>query len=305
MGNIASVEDIIKKIDIWDSREVRYETLSGGITNHNYLCTAGGKKYVLRIPGAGTNTFINREYELSNSIAAARAGVFPEILGIVKSEGIMVIPFIEGETLHTDTVAAEIESPDSHIVKIISEVRRFHAKAVFDHVTDVFDMTRKYIRMARDMNAFFPDDFGRILSISEKIEKAMERDKPAATACHNDLLPENFIIDPQGKLWILDWEYGGMNDPYFDLGDFVVEHSLSAAQQKTVIETYCGEYLHHRFCRMMLHRLTADLWWCQWAMIQDKISKIDFDFYTYGLGRYSRFRDNCYSRDFNSWIEAV
>ena len=116
---------------------------------------------------------------------------------------------------------------------------------------------------------------------------------------------ENFIIDPNGKLWLLDWEYGGMNDPYFDLGDFAVEHPLSAEQQELVIKTYCGENKYHRFCRMMLHQLTADLWWCQWAMIQDRISKIDFDFFTYGLGRYSRFRDNYYNRDFGSWLEAV
>ncbi len=213
----------------------------------------------------------------------------------------MVIPFIDGEVLHPETVAAD----DSNIVKIISAVKLVHEKAVFEPVTDVFDMTRRYIKMAQEAHAFFPDDFDWMLAIFEKIETAMDRDKPAPVACHNDLLPENFILAPDGKLWILDWEYGGMNDPYFDLGDFAVEHPLSPEQLKLVIETYCGEYNYQRFCRMMLHQLTADLWWCQWAMIQDRLSKIDFDFYTYGLGRYSRFRDNYYNRDFNTWLEAV
>jgi thiamine kinase-like enzyme len=301
MGNIASVEEIIKKVDIWDSANVKFEPLSGGITNHNYTCTTAGKKYVLRIPGAGTDTFINREYELSSSIAAAKAGVSPEVLCVTKPEDAVVIPFIDGEVLHPDTVAAK----DSNIVKIIAAVKQVHDKAVFESVTDVFDMTRRYIKMAQDAQAFFPDDFDWMLAISDRIEKAMDRDKPDPVACHNDLLPENFILAPDGKLWILDWEYGGMNDPFFDLGDFAVEHPLSSEQQKLVIETYCGEYNHQRFCRMMLHQLTADLWWCQWAMIQDRLSKIDFDFYTYGLGRYSRFRDNYYNRDFNSWLEAV
>jgi len=301
MESTVSVEKIIKKIDIWNSAEVQFEPLSGGITNHNYTCRAGGKKYVLRIPGAGTDTFINREYELSSSIAAAKAGVSPEVLCVVKPEDAVVIPFIEGEVLHPETVVAN----DDHIVKIISAVQQVHEKAVFEPVTNVFEMTRKYIKMAQDVDAFFPDDFSWMLAISEKIEKAMDRDKPEPVACHNDLLPENFIVAPDGKLWILDWEYGGMNDPYFDLGDFAVEHPLSPEQQKLVIQTYCGEYVHHRFCRMMLHQLTADLWWCQWAMIQDRLSKIDFDFYTYGLGRYSRFRDNYYNRDFTSWIDAV
>ena len=301
MANVASVEEIIGKVDIWKAAEVRYEPLSGGITNHNYVCVFDNRKYVLRIPGAGTDTFIDRAHELSNSIAAAEAGVSPEILCVVKPENAVVIPFIEGEVLHPDTVAAD----DGTIAKIVSTVKRVHEKALFQNETNVFEMTRKYIRMARDVNAFFPDDFGWMLAISEKIEKAMDRDKPAPAACHNDLLSENFIVDPDGKLWLLDWEYGGMNDPYFDLGDFAVEHPLSSEQQKLVIETYCGEFDYHRFCRMMLHQLTADLWWCQWAMIQDRISKIDFDFYTYGLGRYSRFRDNYYNRDFSSWLEGV
>jgi len=301
MENVASVDGIIKKVDIWKNADVRYKPLSGGITNHNYLCTVQGKKYVLRIPGAGTDTFINRAYELSSSIAAAEAGTSPEILSVVKPEDALVIPFIEGEVLHPDTVAAD----DGHVVKIVSAVRQVHERAVFETETNVFEMTRRYIAMAKDVNAFFPDDFGWMLSISEKIETAMDRDAPAPAACHNDLLSENFIVDPEGKLWILDWEYGGMNDPFFDLGDFAVEHPLSPGQLKLVIETYCGEYQHHRFCRMMLHQLTADLWWCQWAMIQDRISKIDFDFYTYGLGRYSRFRDNYYHRDFNGWLAGV
>jgi thiamine kinase-like enzyme len=301
MENIAAVEEIIKRVDIWKSEDVRYEPLSGGITNHNYLCTVEGKKYVLRIPGAGTDTFISRENELSSSQAAAQAGISPEILCVVKPEDAVVMPFIEGEALHPDTVVAK----DEHIVKIVSALKQMHEKAVFEAKTDVFDMTRQYIRMAEDVNAFFPEDFAWILAISEKIEKAMDRNKTKPAACHNDLLSENFIADPNGKVWILDWEYSGMNDPYFDLGDFAVEHPLGPAQQKLVIETYCGEYQHHRFCRMMLHQLTADLWWSQWAMIQDRISKIDFDFYSYGLSRYSRFRDNYYNRDFNSWLEAV
>lgn len=301
MENVVSAKEIIKKVDIWDAAKVVHEPLSGGITNHNYTCTADGSKYVLRIPGAGTDIFIDRKLEISNSIAAAKAGSSPEILCVIKPENALVLPFIEGEVLHPDTLTAK----DGHIVKVISAVKQVHDNAVFQAETDVFDMTRRYIGMARDVNAFFPDDFDWMLAIAEKIETAMDRDKTALVACHNDLLSENFIVDPNGKLWILDWEYGGMNDPYFDLGDFAVEHPLSPSQQKLVIKTYCGEYQHHRFCRMMLHQLTADLWWCQWAMIQDKKSKIDFDFYTYGLGRYSRFRDNYYNRDFNSWLEGV
>ena len=62
-----------------------------------------------------------------------------------------------------------------------------------------------------------------------------------SVACHNDLLSENFIVDGDGRMWIIDWEYGGMADPYFDLGDFVMEHPFSRDEERLIIATYCGE----------------------------------------------------------------
>ncbi|UCF93771.1 MAG: phosphotransferase [Desulfobacterales bacterium] len=301
MDGITAVEDIIKRVDIWDHNEVRYRQLSGGMTNHSYICHVRDKKYVLRIPGSGTDVFINRAHELSCAIAAAKAGASPDVLCVVAPEGAVVTPFIDGEVLHADTVVAD----DNRIAKIVAAVQQVHAKAVFEPVTHTFDLIRRYTQTARDVDAFFPYDFDWMCAIADKIEQAMERNNPPAVACHNDLFPENFIIDANGKLWILDWEYGGMNDPYFDLGDLAVEHPLTRKQEELVIQTYCGEVQPHRLYRILLHKLTADLRWSLWAMIQDRISKIDFDFYTYGLGRYARFRANYYHREFKTWLEGV
>jgi thiamine kinase-like enzyme len=96
-----------------------------------------------------------------------------------------------------------------------------------------------------------------------------------------------------------------MGDPYFDLGDFAVEHPLSRDQEKLIIETYCGKPDQRRFSRMMLHKLTADLWWSVWAMIQNEVSKIDFDFYIYGIRRQERFRRNFYEDDFEKRLGDV
>ena len=116
-----------------------------------------------------------------------------------------------------------------------------------------------------------------------------ERDTPAPAACHNDLLSENFLIDKGGRMWLIDWEYGGMTDPYFDLGDFCTEHPFSREEEQLILTTYCGEMVEARYYRMLLHKLIADLWWSIWAMIQCKLSTIDFDFYEYGMGRVRRF----------------
>ena len=301
-------DQVIAQIAEWHDRDVRCEVLGGGITNHNYLITVAGEpgvpgagRFVLRIPGDGTDAFIDREREHRNHVAAAASGVTPPVLHLIQPGYCSVVPFIQGETLHPETIAGHPE----RLEKIVEAIRTYHDKAVFDNEVRVFDMIRDYARMARESDAPRPEQTDWMFSVGERIEKAMERDKPASVACHNDLLSENFILAPEGKMWVIDWEYGGMTDPYFDLGDFCVEHPLSPDEEQFVLSAYCGGMDEHRYARMMLHKLVADLWWSIWAMIQVRVSKIDFDFYEYGVARIARFCDNAAHADFEGWLALV
>jgi len=159
--------------------------------------------------------------------------------------------------------------------------------------------------MARDVEAPLPDDIDWMLELGERIERAMRRDMPKSAACHNDLLSENFILATDGKMWVIDWEYGGMTDPYFDLGDFCIEHPLSDDEERVIITRYCGEMREDRYSRMMLHKIVADLWWSIWAMIQVKLSKIDFDFYAYGVNRVARLHANAGKPELATWLAEV
>ena len=302
-------DEVIGKIEDWHGKDVRWEVLGGGITNFNYLVTVAGAaggaaeagRYVLRIPGLGTDTFIDRERELRNHAAAAKAGVTPPLLHVVEPGHCTVVPFITGETMHPETIAGHAD----RLEKIARAVRSYHDRAVFDNEIRVFEMIREYAVMARDVGAPRPPELDRMFSIGETIEAAMERDEPSPTACHCDLLSENFILDGDGKMWVIDWEYGGMTDPYFDLGDFCVEHPLSADEEKAILTWYCGEMDERRYSRMMLHKLVADLWWSIWAMIQSRLSKIDFDFYQYGMNRMRRFADNVADPGYQGWLAQV
>jgi len=303
-----SAEDVIARIDDWKGKDVRFEVLGGGITNRNYLVTVDGDprapgvgRFVLRIPGEGTETFIDRTRELNNHAAAAAAGVTPPLLHVIQPGDCTVVPFIPGETMHPESIAGH---PD-RLEKIVAAMRTYHEKAVFANEIRLFDMVRQYLRMAQDVNAPRPEEIAWMLAQGRRIETAMERDEPAFTACHNDLLSENFILAPDGKMWIIDWEYGGMTDPYFDLGDFCVEHPLSVDEEKLVLTAYCGGMDEHRYARMQLHKLVADLWWSIWAMIQASMSKLDFDFYDYGMNRIRRFQSNAADPDYEAWLESA
>jgi thiamine kinase-like enzyme len=299
-------EEAIARIDDWKGKDVRYEELGGGITNHNYIVWVdggppNGAKYVLRVPGQGTDMFIDRDVERDCMIQADKVGVGPRVAYQIDPEGSLVIDFVEGEIMHPDTIAGHPE----RIRQVVETVKIFHERAVFKNRIALFDMLRKYTKIARDINAPMPPELESLLLEMDVIEKATAVRPPADVACHNDLLSENFIVDANGKMWVIDWEYGGMTDPYFDLGDFCVEHPLSDDEERSIITRYCGAFREDRYARMMLHKIVADLWWSIWAWIQVRLSKIDFDFYEYGMGRVARLRANAAHPGFATWLATV
>src|SRR5665648_964385 len=273
-------DEAIARIADWKNKDVRWEELGGGITNHNYTVwvnggpgNPGGGKYVLRIPGQGTDMFID-------------------------PEGALVIDFVEGEIMHPETMAGHPE----RIKQAVETTKVFHDKAVFKHEIKIFQMLRNYTQIARDIGAPMPAELEALLPIMDDIEKATARNAPADVACHNDLLSENFIIDADGKMWIIDWEYGGMTDPFFDLGDFVMEHPFSREEERLIIATYCGEMDEGRFGRMMLYKIVSAVWWAVWAMIQRTVSKIEFDYMEWGMERVARAQRGVDDPDFGTWL---
>lgn len=255
----------------------------------------------MRIPGRGSDLFIDREVEHKNALAASQAGVSPPVLFSLEPEMCTVVPFIEAQTMHPEDLAGH---PD-RLEKVVDAVRQYHDKATFVNQIDVFEMIREYMDMAHGVDAPFPDDIDWMLQLGDSIEEAMRRDRPADVACHCDLLSENFMLEPGGRMWVIDWEYGGQTDPYFDLGDFCVEHPLSEDEERAIIARYCGSFDESRYARMMLHKIVADLWWSIWAMIQVRQSKLDFDFMEYGMNRVRRLHENAAKPAFPSWLETV
>jgi len=296
-----TIEEVIKRIDDWKQKQVNYEVLGGGITNHNFKVSVDGELFVVRIPGAETELFIDRDNELNCSIEAGKTGVAPEVVYHLKPENVSVIRFINAKTLCTKEIAS-----NNHIIKqIVNSIKTIHDRATFKKKFDPFETVRKYINnYVKKYKAPLPGDIDWMLSICSDIEKSMQRNKPSETACHNDYLSENFMYDGE-KIWIIDWEYGGQGDPYFDLGDFAVEHPFTREQEELIIKEYCGEVVYSKLYRMLLHKIVSDLWWGLWAMIQSKVSRLEFDFYTYGNHRFERLRKNAKHKDFKKWLNKI
>jgi thiamine kinase-like enzyme len=299
-------EDIIARIDDWKGHDVRTEELGGGITNHNYIVWVdggpekGGKKYVMRVPGIGTDMFIDRDVERDCMVQAAGVGVGPAVVYQIDPEGALIIDFVEGEIMHPETMGGHPE----RIKQAVETVKVFHEGCTFKHDIQLFDMIRKYTKIAKDLKTPWPDWIQASLTAMEDVEKAVLRNPEPAVACHNDLLSENFIIDADGKMWIIDWEYGGMTDPFFDLGDFVMEHPFTRDEERLIVETYCGEMSEKYFGRLMLYKALSGVWWGVWAMIQHTVSQIDFDYMEWGRERVARAEKVVSDPDYQQWLAA-
>jgi thiamine kinase-like enzyme len=309
MAHGLTPDEAVTRIDDWKGKDIRWEELGGGITNHNYIVwvnggwgNPGGGKYVLRVPGAGTDMFIDRNVERECMIEAARVGVAPAVAHVIEPEKAMVIVFVDGELMHPETMAGH---PD-HIRQAVETLKVFHDKAIFGNKIEIFAMLRRYTKIAREINAPTPERLEAMLKVMDEIEKATARDPVPYVACHNDLLSENFIIDADGKMWIIDWEYGGMTDPYFDLGDHVMEHPYSRDEERLIIETYCGGMDEKAFARMMLYKIVSGVWWGVWAMIQHTVSKIEFDYMAWGLERgVDRAQRGVDDPDYPAWLAGA
>ena len=295
-----SINDVIDRIGDWKGKDVSYKELGGGITNHNYIVTVRKEKYVVRIPGEKTDLFIDRINELECSIKAGKTGVAPEVLYHLKPENVTVIQFIDGKTLNIKDVIND----NQKIKRIVRAIKTIHKKAKFEKIFNPFNTIRQYMEYVKKYNAPLPLDIDWMMDISDKIEDAVNKSKVPSVACHNDYLSENFI-DDGNKIWIIDWEYGGLGDPYFDLADFAVEHPFSLNKEKIIINEYLGKDDEQKLSRMYLYKIISDLWWSIWAMIQSKISTIEFDYYTYGNDRFDRLRKNVNNKRFEESLLKV
>src|SRR5712691_1594433 len=229
------IEHILGQIPGWSGSDVLVTPLVGGITNQNYRVDVGGETFVLRIGGKGTHLLgIDRGREHTCTAIAAQMGVGAEVIQFLASEDVLVTRFINGTGISPE-VAAEPET----LKRIVASIKRYHGGPAFPGTFSPFETVRNYHTLALDRGVPFPGTLPQVFALMEQIEEAfghLHSPKP----CHNDLLASNFIDDGH-TIWILDWEYAGMGDIFFDLGNFAVNQALNNEQCELLLRYYFGE----------------------------------------------------------------
>jgi thiamine kinase-like enzyme len=280
--------------------------LSGGITNLNYRIDADGKSYVLRITGAGTDRLgIRRDVEYEANLAAGRLGIAPEVLYYIEPEGYLLTRFIKGKTMPP----AVMRQPDN-IVRVVKKLRLFHRrgprlKAEFNGFRNVEHL----ISIAKEHKCAFPFDFDWIMQETQAIEAALCKNPYTPTPCHDDLLNLNFLDEEvpgeTGEVRLLDWEYAGMGDVFFDLANFSHNHGLNDEEVRLLLQEYFGEVTSKDVARLMLMWPVSELREAMWGTAQTGLSKLDEDFQGYADLWFGRVRQHLADPRWSQWLVDV
>jgi len=274
----------------------------GGLTNRNYKVTIGEESYVLRLAGAGTSEYIDREAEAHNARIAAETGVNAELLFFDRSSGTMLCRYV----LDSLTMSAETFRHHDRVARAADAFRRMHAcERPFRNRFDVFAQIDEYLALLRRNRARIPDGYGELQKEAETA-RAVLAARPALLApCHNDPLAENFL-DTGERMYLVDWEYAGMNDPMWDLGDLSVEAGFGPEQDAALLRAYFdGEAPAEAAGRMVLYKGLCDLVWTLWGLIQVMNDNPVDDFWAYSINRFERCGRLMRSPEFEQALAAV
>ncbi|RWB09624.1 MAG: LPS biosynthesis choline kinase [Mesorhizobium sp.] len=271
----------------------------GGLTN--LVFKAGD--FCLRIPGKGTEEYINRANEAVAAREAAKAGVSPEVLHVDPGTGVMVIRYIAGaETMSPEKFRTRPGSP----ARAGEAFRKLHdSGAVFPFRFELFAMIDDYLKVLSTKEVALPAGYHDVVRDAESVRSALAAHPLPIVACHCDPLCENFL-DTGERMWIVDWEYSGMNDPLWDLGDLSVEGKFEAAQDEEMIRAYFGgEARPAERGRIVIYKAMCDLLWTLWGLIQLANNNPVDDFRAYADGRFARCKALMETPEFSRHLAAI
>ncbi len=275
----------------------------GGLTNLVYRVETGDEQLIVRIPGEGTGDYIDRAVELFNAQVAAEAGISAEIIWADAGTGVMISRCIAGiETMTPELFASREGSP----ARAGAALAQLHGCGrEFQFRFELFAMIDEYLKILSGKEIDLPEGYNDIVRAAEPVKAALAGNPAPLAPCHCDPLCENFL-DDGARMWIVDWEYSGMNDPMWDLGDLSVEAGFDADQDSAMMMAYFGRAPSEaERGRMVIYKAMCDLLWTLWGLIQHADGNTAEDFMAYAVGRFNRCRDLMQSAAFEGHLKAI
>ncbi|HAV79014.1 MAG TPA: hypothetical protein DCX53_16815 [Anaerolineae bacterium] len=306
MSKLAIDRAIAKVPFLAGSKNIKKTPLSGGITNLNFKIDADGKSYVIRLAGENTAQLgIKRDVEHEANKAAGLLGIAPEIMYFIEPEGYIVTRFVNGKPIAPDA----IKQPD-YLGRVVKKLRLFHTRAPkLNNEFNVFRRVEMLTKISKNNKSKFPFDWDWIMQKMIEVEKALLKDPYTPTPCHDDLLNLNWLEEEVageiGEIRLLDWEYAGMGDIFFDLANFSHHHRLNDEQVRFFLNEYFGEVTPWHYARLRLMWPMSELHEAMWGTTQTGISTLEEDFQGYADLWFGRVRQHLIDARWDQWLKDV
>lgn len=278
-------EMLVKELNIsYDSIE-SVETV-GGMTNKNFKVCISNVDYILRIPGSGTEEMISRSNERNNSLKVNELGLDTDILYFNEEDGIKLSKYINNaETINPKT--AKREDNMKEVTKILRKLHDSNVK--FKNEFNVFDKIEEYEELLKNLKGKNFEDYFYIKDKVLRLKTILEKLGIENAPCHNDTVAENFVKD-ENRLYLIDWEYSGMNDPMWDLAAHCLECEFNENEEELFLNLYFDYKVEEKYrTKIDIYKICQDFLWSIWTNIKE--AKGD-NFGNYGQERYNRARKN-------------
>lgn len=305
--SVLAIDRAIAKVPfLAESKNIKKIPLTGGITNLNFKIDADGRSYVIRLAGEGTDLLgIKRDVEHVANQAAGELGIAPEVVFFIEPEGYIVTRFVDGQPIPPDV----IKQPD-YLARIAKKLRLFHRRGPqMKSEFNVFRRVEMLTKVSKRHNSKFPSDWDWIMQKMTEARKVLESDPYIPTPCHDDLLNLNWLEENVpgdiGEIRLLDWEYAGMGDIFFDLANFSHHHRLNEDQVHFFLNEYFGEVSSKHYAHLRLMWPMSELHEAMWGTTQTGISKLEEDFQGYADLWFGRFRQHVTDYRWEQWLKDV
>jgi len=299
LGDGGELEDLLMRLEVsLAPMRGQARELDGGITNRNFRVTFGDVDYVVRRPGKDTELLgIDRSAERLANEAAAALGIAPAVA--LALEDCLVTRFVNCTSVGAGELAADVE-------QLARELRAFHdSGVVLPTRFDVGELLEDYAAVVRARRRTVPSEYDEAVLVAAHIRDALP--PVDLRPCHNDLLAGNVIrASDDGRLMIVDWEYAGMGDPRFDLGNLSVNNEFDEATDARLLHAYHGEPPSAaQAAALKLMRLLSDAREGAWGMVQAEVSELDFDFAGYAREHFQRLLATAARPQFDEWLVSA
>lgn len=238
------------------------ETIKSGLTNLSFVFEARGERYVYRHPGNGTSKYINRASEAASMEIATGLGLDDTYVYMDPANGWKISRYIEN--------ARELDySDDQQVNTALTLIRRLHDERILSQYDfNIWDKTEELIRRLHEHNYVFNHDAVALhKAMSALVYRVREDGYEVHCLCHNDCYSPNFLLDDSGKMYLIDWEYSGNDDPASDLGTFICCSPYDYEKARDILQRYLGNQADEgRLRHYIAYVAIAAYYWYIWAL---------------------------------------